>query len=235
MDERHIFNRLNIVYNELTNAREIINACKNNKIVDTKELHSAFEKSEFASYYLGKLLYDIDAQENYNPSEIDDIDLTALTVAEKKELSNYIRKFCNGIDVKYTFEKYGDGYRAVLPYLINRRASKVGKYYLPKKKFINNVFEGLLISNKEIIKRFSAASIIIVSHSPYGNQVIRDNDNADSRDVINLINKYLLSTDDNGALTNIVYTTKESIYYMTEIFVVPYHDFVRDFAILSNT
>lgn len=219
--------KLNQIYAKFVKALEVVEVCKNNKIVDSNALHSAFEELELASYYLGELLFKIEAKESSDNSLIDDVDLSKLTSAEEKELSIYIQKYCTNPDVTFCFEPYREGYRAVLPYLLNRRAQK-GKTYLPRKKYISNVFEGLLIVNQNIIHRMPAATILIISHSPFGSQVVRDNDNVDSRDIINLINKYLLSTDDSGDLVNIVYATKEEKNYYTELYVLPYHNFTSE-------
>ena len=234
MSNKSVINNLGRISTMLSKSLDVIEICRNNNIIDSNALHSVFEEVELAAYNLGKILFDLDAESKAESSSTDNVDLNNLSFYEKRELSYYINKYCSNPDVTYSFERFGNGYRAVLPYLLNRRASK-GKFYSPKKKYISNVFESLILSSQNEINPLHAASIIIISYSPYERQVIRDNDNVDSRDIINIINKYLLSTDDSGDLVNIVYTTKISDKYLTEVFILPYHDFVTDLSRLANT
>ena len=117
------------------------------------------------------------------------------------------------------FEKYGDGYRAVIPYLLNRRTS--GDVFSPKRKYVVSVFKRLLIQNKGIINNMPATSVFIVCCSP-GKMSLRDNDNADGHDVINLIKKYLMTEDDSGLYLNVFYGAKQAEKYYTEVYIMPH-------------
>lgn len=122
----------------------------------------------------------------------------------------------------YTFEQYNDtGYRIVLPPLLSRYCAKKSKTYSVKSKYIAFIFEQLIKNNNEIIERMNEATIIIISHQLAEGSVIMDNDNVDAHDVINLINKYLMNTDDNGTRISVMYDTVLSDSPKTEIYIIP--------------
>ena len=120
----------------------------------------------------------------------------------------------------FLFERYGDGYRAVLPYLLGRRA-KEKIYYSPKRKYVVGVLENLLLQNQGIIKKMSSVTVLIVTCSPYKEMPPRDNDNADGHDIINIIRNYLMSEDDSGLYMNVFYDTRITDHYYTEVYVLP--------------
>ena len=71
------------------------------------------------------------------------------------------------------------------------------------------------------IDKLADATIIIVDHQPNTKGKIRDNDNSDSHDIINLINKYILSSDDNGLLVSLCYDSFISDTEYTELYILP--------------
>ena len=121
----------------------------------------------------------------------------------------------------FLFERYGNGYRAVLPYLLALRAAE-RVYFSPKRKFIVNVFESLLIENQTIIDKIPAATVLIVTRVPRREMPPRDNDNADAHDIINLIKDYLMKEDDSGLYLNVFYDTQISNNYYTEVYIMPH-------------
>ena len=70
--------------------------------------------------------------------------------------------------------------------------------YFNKKKYVYYIFEKLIMQYdiEHKIDKLADATIIIVDHQPNTKGKIRDNDNSDSHDIINLINKYIQPYDD---------------------------------------
>lgn len=198
---------------------------KYNELDDNTIVYQILKNLECATYEFGIYVFDRENELSSDNKYDNDFDINNLSPSEKKEITRYINKYCNGEVVgNYTFNKFRDGYKAVIPYLLNRRVVK-GLYFSPKKKYVANVFKQLLKHNEHIINRLSEATVIIVSCSPHSEGVVRDNDNADSRDIINLINKYIMNTDDNGMCVNILYDTAVSTDYKTEIYILPKRSF----------
>ena len=214
---------------------EMLEICNENSLSDINVYYQALKSIEELLSNFGVFLFDFELTNKKNYiTDIGDFALSDLAPEEKRELLRYINAYCNGeIDKPYDFFPYNGGYKATLPYLLDRRAIK-GVYFSPKKKYIISVFEKLLIDNQEKIIRFSRASLVIVSYSPYGEKVVRDNDNADSRDVINLVNRYIMKTDDSGAFLNIMYDSAYSDEYKTELFIMPYISY-REIVNKSST
>lgn len=172
----------------------------------------------FTTSYKSLLESEIVAEEN---------EVATNYVDEEKKLSSRchsaFKRYLNEMEyTDYTFEQYNDtGYRIILPPLLSRYCAKKSKTYSVKSKYIAFVFEQLVKNNNEIIERINEATIIIISHQLAEGSVIMDNDNVDAHDVINLINKYLMNTDDNGTRISVMYDTVLSDSPKTEIYIIP--------------
>nr|WP_316620847.1 hypothetical protein [uncultured Ruminococcus sp.] len=189
---------------------------RDNDIENLTDLYSIYKRMEYALYDFGSLIFDLET--NLPEGIWESFDLEQLTASEKKELKRYLDRFKPEM-IDCCFERYGDGYRAVIPYLLNRRAA--GDVFSPKRKYVVSVFERLLIQNKGIINKMPATSVFIVCCSP-GKMSLRDNDNADGHDVINLIKKYLMTEDDSGLYLNVFYGAKQAEKYYTEVYIMPH-------------
>ena len=189
---------------------------RDNDIENLTDLYSIYKKMEYALYDFGSLIFDLET--NLPEGILEDFNLERLTASERKELKYYLNRFKPEM-IDCCFEKYGDGYRAVIPYLLNRRAA--GEIFSPKRKYVVGMFERLLVQNKGIIKKKPATSVFIVCCSP-GKMSLRDNDNADGHDVINLIKKYLMTEDDSGLYLNVFYGAKQAEKYYTEVYIMPH-------------
>ena len=189
---------------------------RDNDIENLTDLYSIYKKMEYALYDFGSLIFDLET--NLPEGILEDFNLERLTASERKELKYYLNRFKPEM-IDCCFEKYGDGYRAVIPYLLNRRAA--GEIFSPKRKYVVGMFERLLVQNKGIIKKMPATSVFIVCCSP-GKMSLRDNDNADGHDVINLIKKYLMTEDDSGLYLNVFYGAKQAEKYYTEVYIMPH-------------
>ena len=189
---------------------------RDNDIENLTDLYSIYKRMEYALYDFGSLIFDLET--NLPEGILEDFNLERLTASERKELKHYLNRFKPEM-IDCCFEKYGDGYRAVIPYLLNRRAA--GEIFSPKRKYVVGMFERLLVQNKGIIKKMPATSVFIVCCSP-GKMSLRDNDNADGHDVINLIKKYLMTEDDSGLYLNVFYGAKQAEKYYTEVYIMPH-------------
>ena len=189
---------------------------RDNDIENLTDLYSIYKRMEYALYDFGSLIFDLET--NLPESILEDFNLERLTASERKELKYYLNRFKPEM-IDCCFEKHGDGYRAVIPYLLNRRAA--GEIFSPKRKYVVGMFERLLVQNKGIIKKMPATTVFIVCCSP-GKMSLRDNDNADGHDVINLIKKYLMTEDDSGLYLNVFYGAKQAEKYYTEVYIMPH-------------
>lgn len=139
---------------------------------------------------------------------------------------------CSG-KMKYKFESTENGYRAILPPLLSRRSARY-KSFSVRSRYNYYIFEKLLKdfqTSNPLYSRLSNATIVIISHTASKGKIIRDNDNVDAHDVINLINKYLLSSDDNGLRVSLVYDTMLSDdESYSEVFVLPKVNFLTLFG-----
>lgn len=171
---------------------------------------------EYALYDFGTLLFDLES--SLPEGILESFDLEQLTASEKKELKRYLDRFKPEM-IDSCFERYGNGYRAVIPYLLNRR--NAGDVFSPKRKYVVSVFERLLIQNRSIINKMPATTVFIVCCSPR-RMSLRDNDNADGHDVINLIKRYLMTEDDSGLYLNVFYGAKQAENYYTEVYIMPH-------------
>ena len=218
-------NKLKQASKKVKQLSQSINDCLDYDIEDLDSYYSIYKGLEELTFEFGTFVFDYEVLNSEEVKTSSSFDIETLTDSEKTELKRYLTKYCsNRLDDEYTFEKYKEGYKTELPYLLNRRVTK-GIYFSPKKKYVTNVFEQLLKRNKEIIKKFSKATVVIVSYSPFENGVVRDNDNVDSRDIINLIKRFLMCTDDSGKFLNVMYDTQEDNDYRTEVYILPYRDF----------
>ena len=189
---------------------------RNKDIVNLSDLYSIYKRMEYALFDFGSLLFDMESK---LPEDIlKDFNMERLTASEKKELKYYLDRFKPEM-IDCCFEEYGDGYRAVLPYLLNRRAT--GDTYSPKRKYVVSVFERLLNQSKELIQKMPAVTVFIISCSPR-NISLRDSDNADARDVMNVIKRYFLLSDDSGMYLNVFYGAKQTKNYYTEVYIMPH-------------
>lgn len=66
-----------------------------------------------------------------------------------------------------------------------------------------------------------AVTVFIISCSPR-NISLRDSDNADARDVMNVIKRYFLLSDDSGMYLNAFYGAKQTKKYYTEVYIMPH-------------
>lgn len=216
--------KLRRIVKQSSSLAEMLQVCLENEIWDLKTVYKIYKEMEEMTAYFGTFVFDEEVYQNQKIDKTESCyDISSVSSLELRELNRYINHYCNGKNnIKYQMLKFKDGYKAVIPYLLDRRAAK-GMYYSVKKKYICSVFENLL-RNNEPFARLSSATIIIITFSPFGERVVRDNDNVDSRDVINLINRYMMSTDDSGAFMNIVYDTQKSDDYRTEIYILPKRD-----------
>ena len=189
-----------------------------NETESLRDWYVLFKKLEYLLYDIGMEIYDLEAK-SYDGQIPEDDDLSRLSPKEQKAFRDYMTRFQVGAE-PFLFERYGDGYRAVLPYLLGRRA-KEKIYYSPKRKYVVGVFENLLLQNQGIIKKMSSVTVLIVTCSPYKEMPPRDNDNADGHDIINIIRNYLMSEDDSGLYMNVFYDTRITDHYYTEVYVLP--------------
>lgn len=183
-----------------------------------RDWYALFKKLEYLLYDIGMEIYDLEAK-SYDGQIPEGDELSRLSPKEQKAFRDYMTRFHVGAE-PFLFERYGDGYRAVLPYLLGRRA-KEKVYYSPKRKYVVGVFENLLLQNQGIIKKMSSVTVLIVTCSPYKEMPPRDNDNADGHDIINIIRDYLMREDDSGLYMNVFYDTRISDHYYTEVYVLP--------------
>ena len=210
---RRIYNQLISLFAQ---TGEQLMFFRDNDIENLTDLYSIYKRMEYALYDFGSLIFDLET--NLPEGILEDFNLERLTASERKELKHYLNRFKPEM-IDCCFEKYGDGYRAVIPYLLNRRAA--GEIFSPKRKYVVGMFERLLVQNKGIIKKMPATSVFIVCCSP-GKMSLRDNDNADGHDVINLIKKYLMTEDDSGLYLNVFYGAKQAEKYYTEVYIMPH-------------
>lgn len=210
---RRIYNKLISLFAQ---TGEQLMFFRENDIANLSDLYSIYKKMEYALYDFGMLLFDLES--SLPEGILESFDLEQLTASEKKELKRYLDRFRSEM-IDCCFEKYGNGYRAVIPYLLNRR--NAGDVFSPKRKYVVSVFERLLVQNKDIIQKMPATSVFIVCCSP-GKMSLRDNDNADGHDVINLIKKYLMTEDDSGLYLNVFYGAKQAEKYYTEVYIIPH-------------
>lgn len=210
---RRIYNKLISLFAQ---TGEQLMFFRENDIENLSDLYSIYKKMEYALYDFGTLLFDLESE--LTEGILESFDLEQLTASEKKELKRYLDRFKPEM-IDCCFEKYGNGYRAVIPYMLNRRAA--GDVFSPKRKYVVSVFERLLIQNQGIINKMPATTVFIVCCSPR-KMSLRDNDNADGHDVINLIKRYLMTEDDSGLHLNVFYGAKQAEKYGTEVYVMPY-------------
>lgn len=192
------------------------------KTENLRDWYALFKKLEYQLYDLGTVIYDLEAK-SFDGQIPDGEEFLTLNPMEQKVLRDYITRFQVGAE-PFLFERFGNGYRAVLPYLLGRRTSEK-IYYSPKRKYVVGVFKNLLLQNQGIIKRMSSVTVIIVTCSPYKEMPPRDNDNADGHDIINIIRDYLMTEDDSGLYMNVFYDTRISDYYHTEVYILPRKDY----------
>ena len=210
---RRIYNKLISLFAQ---TGEQLMFFRENDIANLSDLYSIYKKMEYALYDFGTLLFDLES--SLPEGILESFDLEQLTASEKKELKRYLDRFKPEM-INCCFEKYGNGYRAVIPYMLNRRAA--GDVFSPKRKYVVSVFERLLIQNWSIINKMPATTVFIVCCSPR-RMSLRDNDNADGHDVINLIKRYLMTEDDSGLYLNVFYGAKQAEKYYTEVYITPH-------------
>ena len=208
------------IYNKLISlfaqTGEQLTFFRENDIENLSDLYSIYKKMEYVLYDFGSMIFDLESE--LPDGILADFDLERLTPSEQKELNHYLDHFKPEM-IDCCFESYRDGYRAVIPYLLNRRAA--GDIFSPKRKYVVGVFERLLVQNKDIINKMPATTVFIVCCSPR-KMSLRDNDNADGHDVINLIKRYLMTEDDSGLYLNVFYGSKQAEKYYTEVYIMPH-------------
>ena len=213
-------NKCRRIYNQLISlfaqTGEQLIFFRENDIENLSDLYSIYKKMECALYDFGSLIFDLES--SLPEGILEAFDLEQLTASEQKELKHYLDHFKPDM-IDCCFEKYGNGYRAVIPYLLNRRAA--GDVFSPKRKYVVSVFERLLIQKRSIINKMPATTVFIVCCSPR-KVSLRDNDNAVGHDVINLIKRYLMTEDDSGLYLNVFYGAKQAEKYYTEVYIMPH-------------
>lgn len=149
-------------------------------------------------------------------------------IAEMKKLSTqalsafnrYLKKISN---VNYSFIQLpNNSYRIIIPPLLNRRSSGK-KAYSVKSKYTNFILSNLLLENRDVINKLDSATVFFISHQSYQSKIIRDNDNSDAHDAINLISKFMMSSDDNGLRLSVFYDSilSDDDNNYTEVIVTP--------------
>lgn len=129
------------------------------------------------------------------------------------------------IDNTYKFTKLTCGYGFTIPPLVSRRSKNA-----ERKKYINSVFEQLIVNNQDSIKRMETATVIIVAcYTDLGTAL--DTDNEDIHGIINLINRYIMSTDDNPEFLNLFLTSQKCKQNKTKVYVIDKKDYC---ALFSN-
>lgn len=121
--------------------------------------YALHKKLEYLLYDIGGVIYDLEVRsdEALAPKQ----EALPMNPTEKKVFRDYLTRFQVGTE-PFLFEPYANDYRAVLPYLLNRRASE-RVYYSPKRKYVVNVFETLLRKNRSTIKRMPAVTVCALS------------------------------------------------------------------------
>lgn len=154
----------------------------------------------------------------YKAKESNEVSQSPQAQAALNRIMNIYRK------CEYKFESLSNGYKLTIPPLISRRATSQPTYS-PRKRYIYKVTETLLESNEAEINKLSEATVIIRSY--YNELAARDCDNSDIHDIINLINKYIMSTSDDCEHMNIVCDGTKSNYDMTEVYIINMLDFSK--------
>ena len=154
----------------------------------------------------------------YKPKESNEVSQSPQAQAALNRIMNIYRK------CEYRFECRSNGYKLTIPPLISRRATSQTTYS-PRKRYIYKVTETLLKNHEAEINKLSEATVIIRSY--YNELAARDCDNSDIHDIINLINKYIMSTSDDCEHMNIVCDGTKSDYDMTEVYIINMLDFSK--------
>lgn len=154
----------------------------------------------------------------YKAKESNEVSQSPQAQAALNRIMNIYRK------CEYKFESLSNGYKLTIPPLISRRATSQPTYS-PRKRYIYKVTETLLESNEAEINKLSEATVIIRSY--YNELAARDCDNSDIHDIINLINKYIMSTSDDCEHMNIVCDGTKSDCDMTEVYIINMLDFSK--------
>lgn len=126
-------------------------------------------------------------------------------------------------DVEYSFSLFRDGYKFVIPFLCSRTSTNIK--IAREKKYINSIFENLILIHQNEITPFDEATVIIISYAP-DTAITVDNDNADIHDIINIVKYYLLRTDDRGEYLDVAIKSRIGKQYFTEVYVLPSRDFI---------
>jgi hypothetical protein len=154
----------------------------------------------------------------YKAKESNEVSQSPQAQAALNRIMNIYRK------CEYKFECLSNGYKLTIPPLISRRATSQPTYS-PRKRYIYKVTETLLESNEAEINKLSEATVIIRSY--YNELAARDCDNSDIHDIINLINKYIMSTSDDCEHMNIVCDGTKSDCDMTVVYIINMLDFSK--------
>lgn len=154
----------------------------------------------------------------YKPKESNEVSPSPQVKAALNRIMNIYSK------VDYKFEHISSGYKLTIPPLISRRATSQPTYS-PRKRYIYKVTEALLENHETEINKLSEATVIIRSY--YNELAARDCDNSDIHDIINLINKYIMSTSDDCEHMNIVCDGTKSDCDMTEVYIINMLDFSK--------
>nr|WP_302685476.1 hypothetical protein [uncultured Ruminococcus sp.] len=154
----------------------------------------------------------------YKAKESNEVSQSPQAQAALNRIINIYRK------CEYKFECLSNGYKLTIPPLISRRATSQPTYS-PRKRYIYKVTETLLESNEAEINKLSEATVIIRSY--YNELAARDCDNSDIHDIINLINKYIMSTSDDCEHMNIVCDGTKSDCDMTVVYIINMLDFSK--------
>ena len=203
------------IRSKINTIENIIFESSSANITESKKVQYEYELLNIFELLFATQLSDVESQNycDYMNKSLSEEDL------------NQVVKYAQDLKHKqseYLFERYSEGYRAVIPSMVSYRGNR-SKMYFNKKKYVYYIFEKLIMQYdiEHKIDKLADATIIIVDHQPNTKGKIRDNDNSDSHDIINLINKYILSSDDNGLLVSLCYDSVISDTAYTELYILP--------------
>lgn len=203
------------IRSKINTIENIIFESSSANITESKKVQYEYELLNIFELLFATQLSDVESQNycDYMNKSLSEEDL------------NQVVKYAQDLKHKqseYLFERCSEGYRAVIPSMVSYRGNR-SKMYFNKKKYVYYIFEKLIMQYdiEHKIDKLADATIIIVDHQPNTKGKIRDNDNSDSHDIINLINKYILSSDDNGLLVSLCYDSVISDTAYTELYILP--------------
>lgn len=203
------------IRSKINTIENIIFESSSANIAESKKVQYEYELLNIFELLFTTQLSDIESKNHFD----------CIHKSLSEEDLNQVIKYAQDLKYKqseYLFERYREGYRAVIPPMVSYRGNR-SKMYFIKKKYVYYICEKLILQYdiEHKIDKLDDATIIIVDHQLSTKSKIRDNDNSDSHDIINLINKYILSSDDNGLLVSLCYDSVISDTAYTELYILP--------------